>query len=95
MLTAGETVNVRKNGFDLVFLVKEIIAKRVSAVLAAPCYDNLTTEEELNKYKNWYIGKAAAERREQGAGRPTKRERRELEDYKEMQFYMEQDFDED
>lgn len=93
MVTVGETINVRKNGFDLIFLVKEIIAKRVSASLAAPCYENQTSEDELNKYKNWYIGKAASERREQGAGRPTKRERRELEDYKEMQFYIEQDFD--
>jgi len=95
MLTAGETVYVKKNGFDLTFLVKEIIGKRVSATLAAPCYDNLTTDDELNKYKNWYIGKAAAERREPGAGRPTKRDRRELEDYKDLQFLLDQDFEDD
>ena len=38
MLTVDQTLYVRKNGFDLTFLVKDIIKKRVSATLAAPCY---------------------------------------------------------
>lgn len=90
LLKAGETVLVKKEGFNLTFLVKELINKRVSATLAAPCYENLTPEEELNKFKDWYIGKAAAEVREKGQGRPTKRERREIDDFKEEQF---DDFD--
>jgi len=89
-----ETLHVRKNGFDLTFLVKDIIKKRVSATLAAPCYDDLTPESEKNKYKDWYVGKAAAERRSKGEGRPTKRERREIDEYKE-ESYFEYDFDED
>jgi len=93
LVTRDEIIKVRKNGFDLTFLVKDIIGKRVSAQLAAPCYDDLTPQSELNKYKDWYVGKAAAERREQGAGRPTKRERRELEEYKDIQFFLEEDFD--
>ena len=60
----------------------ELIDRRVSASLAAPCYENLTSKDELNKYKDWYIGKAAPERRERGAGRPTKRDRRELDMFK-------------
>lgn len=95
LLKKGETVRVRKNGFDLTFLAKELINKRVSATLAAPCYDNLTPEEELNKFKHWYVGKAAAEVREKGLGRPTKRERREIDDYKDLQYLWEEDFDED
>ena len=89
-----ETLHVRKNGFDLTFLVKDIIKKRVSATLAAPCYDDLTPESEKNKYKDWYVGKAAAEQRGKGEGRPTKRERREIDEYKE-ESYFEYDFDED
>lgn len=93
-VVAGETISVRKNGFNLTFLIKEIIKKRVSATLAAPCYEDLTPDDEKNKYKDWYIGKAQAEIRSKGMGRPTKRERREIDGYKE-ESYFEWDFDED
>ncbi|MEE9438813.1 MAG: S4 domain-containing protein [Saprospiraceae bacterium] len=78
----GEHVHVQKNGFNLTFEVVALINKRVSATLAEPCYKNLTPKEELTKYKDWYVGKAAPERRERGAGRPTKRERREIDNFK-------------
>ena len=64
----------------------KLISKRVSATLAQPCYEDLTPEDELNKYNSWYIGKASAEKREKGAGRPTKRERRDLEDFKDERY---------
>lgn len=91
LLRGDETLQVQKEGFNLIIKVEKLINKRVSATLAAPCYTNLTPEEELNKYKNWFIGKAAPERRERGAGRPTKRERRELDEYKDGTFYNEED----
>lgn len=88
-VSVGQTVYVRKGGFNLEFLVKKLIEKRVGAPIAVTCYDNLTPEEELNKFADWFIGKAGAERRERGAGRPTKRERREIDEFKTDQF----DFD--
>ena len=91
LLQGGETLIVKKNGFNLVFHVKELIEKRVSATLAAPCYENMTSEEEMNKFQSWYIGKASSEKREKGSGRPTKKERRNLEDFKIDLF----DFDDD
>ena len=94
LVGVDETLLVRKNGFDLIFLVKDILKKRVSATLAAPCYEDLTPESEKNKYKGWYIGKAAAERRDKGEGRPTKRERREIDEFKD-ENYFEMDFDDD
>jgi ribosome-associated heat shock protein Hsp15 len=60
----------------------EIIDKRVSAKLAEPCYENLTPPEELNKFKNWFINSQTVEYREKGTGRPTKKERRVIDDYK-------------
>lgn len=87
LLKGNETLQVQKEGFNLIIQVEKLINKRVSATLAEPCYKNLTPEEELNKYKDWFIGKAAPERREKGTGRPTKRERRELDGYKEDQEY--------
>ena len=92
-LRIGDIINIRKDGFNLTFQAKTLINKRVSATLAQPCYENLTPEEELNKFKNWFIGKAPAERRERGSGRPTKRERREIDDYKD-EFFLDSWFDE-
>jgi len=85
LLERDTILKVRKEGFDLVYKVVDLLDKRVSATLAEPCYENLTPEEELNKYKSWYIGKGAPEKREKGAGRPTKRERRELDDFKDWE----------
>ncbi len=81
-IEVGEVLEVKKNGFDYIFKVEKIIQKRVGAPIAQECYENLTSEDELNKYKDWYIGKGQTERREKGAGRPTKKERRELEAFK-------------
>ena len=77
-----ELVEVRKNGFDLQFKVIDLIQKRVSAPLAQVCYEDLTPPDELNKYQDWFVGKASAEKREKGAGRPTKKERRSIDDFK-------------
>ena len=85
MIAIGDVIGVRKNGFNLTYKVVDLIEKRVSAKLAEPCYENLTPAEELNKYKDWFIGKAAPEQRERGSGRPTKRERRELDDFKDWE----------
>lgn len=82
MVTIGDTIDVMKDGFRLTYKVVQLIEKRVSPVLAKPCYEDLTPEEEINKYKNWFIGKGGPERRERGTGRPTKKERREIDDFK-------------
>lgn len=83
----GDVVQLHKNGFNLTFKINNIIEKRVSAVLAAPCFEDLTPIEEINKYKNWFAGKAMPEFRDKGEGRPTKRARREIDDFKEMYLY--------
>jgi len=82
----GDIISVRKNGFDFSFEVLQLISKRVGASIAVECYKDRTSPEELNKYKSWFIGKSGSERREKGAGRPTKRERREIDDYKDHVF---------
>lgn len=86
MITAEEIVHVKKGGYNLTFEVVEILKSRVSAVLAVPCYKNLTPEDELKKFESWFIGKGAPEKREKGAGRPTKRDRRELETFKDEKY---------
>lgn len=86
LVAVGDTLTVKKNGFNMVYKVTGIITKRVSAPLAIVNYENLTSEEELNKYNSWFIGKAKPEIREKGMGRPTKRERREIDDFKSHMF---------
>jgi ribosome-associated heat shock protein Hsp15 len=66
-------VKVNKGGFNLEFKVIDLIEKRVGAPIAITCYENLTPEEELNKYNDWFIGKGRPEMRERGSGRPTKK----------------------
>lgn len=92
LLRRNEQLEVKKDGFNLTFLVKDLLNKRVSATLAAPCYENLTPADELNKYKDWFVGKGGPEQRERGAGRPTKRERRELEGFKD-EFLWDEDWE--
>lgn len=92
LIRADQIINVKKDGYFLTFKINKLLKSRVSAVLAAPCYDNLTPEEELNKFKNWYMGKAKSEFRERGVGRPTKRERREIDEYKD-ELYLDEWFD--
>jgi len=82
LVTIGDVIDVIKDGFRLKYKIVALIEKRVSPVLAKPCYEDLTPEEEINKYKSWFIGKGGPERRERGAGRPTKRDRREIDEFK-------------
>ena len=82
MVTVGDIIDVVKDGFKLKYKVIQLIEKRVSPILAKPCYEDLTPEEEINKYKSWVIGKGGPEQRERGASRPTKRERRATEELK-------------
>ncbi len=86
LVAEGQKVYVRNGGFNLEFLIKKIIDKRVGAALAAECYENLTPVEEMNKYQEWFVGKSGAEWREKGAGRPTKRERRDIDTFKDDRF---------
>ncbi|NRB64636.1 MAG: RNA-binding S4 domain-containing protein [Saprospiraceae bacterium] len=82
----GDHVSVRKNGFHLQLNVLELIKKRVGAPIAITCYETLTPEEEMNKFQNWYIGKGKIENREKGIGRPTKKDRRRIDEFKDDQF---------
>jgi ribosome-associated heat shock protein Hsp15 len=69
----GDEVRVRSAGFDRVLVVSRIVTKRVGASVAAECFIDQTPppppREEV----------ALTPVRERGAGRPTKRERRDIE----------------
>ena len=95
LIAVGDSINVLKEGFNLTIKVVKLLEKRVGAPIAITCYENLTPEEELNKYKSWFIGKGRAEIREKGSGRPTKRERRDIDEFKEEYLFQDLWSDED
>lgn len=70
-VTVGAQVEARVHGVDRIVEVTQVIDKRVAAAIAATCFiDHTPPPPEIDRYR-------VAER-ERGAGRPTKRERREM-----------------
>ena len=82
LVQEGDVLHIKKDGFNLQYRIISLIEKRVGAPIADTCKEDLTPEDELNKYKDWFIGKARPEWRQKGDGRPTKKDRRTLEDFK-------------
>lgn len=83
LVQVGDEILVKKEGFNFQFKVLKLLEKRVGAPIAVTCYSDITPDEERNKYNAWFLaGTPSAEKRERGAGRPTKRDRREIDDFK-------------
>ena len=79
MLPVGEVVVVKKDGFQWQYKALQLIEKRVGAPIAATCYEDVTPIEERNKYTEWFTNSMGnIGKREKGEGRPTKKERREI-----------------
>lgn len=79
----GDVVQVKKEGFSFQYRVISPIEKRVGAPIAITCYEDITPAEERDKYLNWFQNASpTTEKREKGTGRPTKRNRREIDNFK-------------
>jgi ribosome-associated heat shock protein Hsp15 len=83
LVTVGEVVMVKKEGFNFEYRVLGLIEKRVGAAIAVTCYEDVTPEAERNKYTAWFQNAhKTTEIRERGTGRPTKKERRVIDQFK-------------
>ncbi len=83
LIAIGEIAAVKKDGFTFEFKALELIEKRVGAPIAATCFEDVTPVVEKNKYEAWFLSSAPViEKRERGSGRPTKKERRDIDEYK-------------
>jgi ribosome-associated heat shock protein Hsp15 len=83
LIAEGDIVSVKKDGFTFEFKALQLIEKRVGAPIAITCYEDVTPPEEKDKYNAWFLnGQPTGEQREKGTGRPTKKERREIDDFK-------------
>ena len=69
----GDEVRVRIEGFDRTLIVRQTLVKRVSAAVAATAVEDRTPPPPPRETV------ALVATRDRGAGRPTKRERRDLE----------------
>jgi hypothetical protein len=77
MIKVGDVVEVRKGSVAYTYRVKSLIQNRVGAKLVSDFAENLTPEAELEKLKapveTFFL------KRDRGTGRPTKKDRREME----------------
>ena len=78
----GDIVVSRSRGFSSTYRIVRVMSKRVGAPVAVECYVDETREEDKPKPRSIdeRIDAAWAER-SSGAGRPTKRDRRQMEKF--------------
>lgn len=91
MIKPGEIIQVRKPPITYSFKVIQPIEKRVGAKLVAEYMENVTTPDqyellEMSKISG-FINRA------RGTGRPTKKDRRDLEEFTAPEFLDDFDFD--
>ncbi|MBE9499340.1 MULTISPECIES: RNA-binding S4 domain-containing protein [Streptomyces] len=71
-LRVGDEVRVRQAGRERIVIVRRLLKKRVGAAVAVECYQDNSPPPPSP------VEVPLVPRRERGAGRPTKRDRREL-----------------
>jgi ribosome-associated heat shock protein Hsp15 len=81
VVKVGEDIIIRKPPLILTYKVKALLEKRVSAQLAKEYAENLTPDEEFFKLELARLNTNF--KRDPGAGRPTKRDRRLIDKVKE------------
>ncbi len=93
MVKSGDVINVKKSPITYSFKVLQAIEKRVGAKLLPEIMENVTTPEqyellEMSKISG-FIDRA------RGTGRPTKKDRRDLDDFFAPEYIDDFDFDDD
>lgn len=87
----GDQVGVKKSPITYTFCVLQAIEKRVGAKLLPEVFENITPPEqyellEMNQISG-FIDRA------RGTGRPTKKDRRALDDFADTPIFLDEDFD--
>lgn len=81
----GDIVNIKKMPVIYSFKVLGIISSRVGAKLVPDYAQNITSSEELDKL--FLHNHAIFMQRDRGAGRPTKKDRRDIDELMEEYFF--------
>lgn len=91
MIKEGDVIEVRKPPITYSFRVLKAIQNRVGAKLVPEVLENVTAKEQLELLEmnriSGFVGRA------RGTGRPTKKERRDLDDFIQPAFFGDFDFD--
>lgn len=90
-IAEGEHISVEKNGLKLQFKILKILKVRVAYSIAKECYEDLTPAQEREKFRAFYHRRRAGEDRLRGLGRPTKRDRRAIENFKEIDAWLDEE----
>lgn len=75
----GDTIQIPHNTAVFSYKVIQLLEKRVGAKLVADYLIDTTPLEEIEKYKTYQL--AQQNYRNNGTGKPTKKDRRDLDDY--------------
>lgn len=78
LVKIGETFTIQKGIERKIIKVVDLLERRVDAKTAVLFYEDLTPIEETHAYKS--VFHAPVLRRDRGTGRPTKRDRREIDE---------------
>ena len=86
-VVVGDQLVVRINHINRVIQIENLIEKRVGGAIAQTCFKDLTPPEDLivPKVKSAFLLPNAF--REKGAGRPTKKERRDIEKFSDFRDF--------
>ena len=91
MIKEGDVIEVRKPPLTYSFKVLKTIQNRVGAKLVPEVLENVTPKEQLELLEmnriSGFVGRA------RGTGRPTKKERRDLDEFIQPVFWGDFDFD--
>lgn len=92
VVKVGDEVGVKKSPITYTFRVKQVIEKRVGAKLLPDVLENITSAQQYELLEmsriSGFVGRA------RGTGRPTKKERRALDEFaEETPLFIDDDFD--
>lgn len=75
----GDVISVHKNGAIFIYKAIQLLDKRVGPKLVAEYLVDQTTPEERKKYEDYNLAQSAY--RSYGTGKPSKKDRREIDDF--------------
>ncbi len=84
VVKVGEVYSVQKGALRKVIQVVDLLERRVDAKTAVNFYLDLTPPEETASFKSAFLAPILT--RDRGAGRPTKKDRREIDELREGWF---------
>ncbi len=83
LVKIGDEIKIRIDHHLKTIRIVKLIEKRVGAPIAITCYEDLTPEEDKPNSIKSTLNQPTFYR-DRGTGRPTKRERRDMDDYKDQ-----------